>query len=106
MITIDFSETLATLRPLQQQFVLRQIGEQALLYPVVSNVAALSQYVTLNDLGLKLWQELIVASAEPQVVMNEILETYDCTPEELYADCAAFLNELRDFMQDTNQHEA
>jgi hypothetical protein len=106
MITIDFSETLATLRPLQQQFVLRQIGEQALLYPVVSNVTALSQYVTLNELGLKLWQELIVAAAEPQVVLNEILETYDCTPEELYSDCAAFLNELRDFVQDTNQHEA
>jgi hypothetical protein len=56
MVTIDFNDILATLRPLQQQFVLRQIGEQALLYPVVSNVAALSQYVTLNELGLKLWQ--------------------------------------------------
>jgi hypothetical protein len=106
MSTIDFSETLATLRPLQQQFVLRQIGEQALLYPVVSNVAALSQYVTLNELGLKLWQDLIVAALEPQVVLDEILEAYDCTQEELYADCAAFLNELRDFMQNTNQREA
>lgn len=106
MVTIDFNDTLATLRPLQQQFVLRQIGEQALLYPVVSNVAALSQYVTLNELGLKLWQELIVASAEPQVVLNDILENYDCTAEELNADCAAFLKELRDFMQDTHQHEA
>jgi hypothetical protein len=106
MITIDFSETLATLRPLQQQFVLRQIGEQALLYPVVSNVAALSRYVTLNELGLKLWKELIVAAAEPKDVLSEILESYDCTQEELYSDCAAFLNELHDFMQDASQHEA
>ncbi len=106
MVTIDFNDILATLRPLQQQFVLRQIGEQALLYPVVSNVAALSQYVTLNELGLKLWQELIVAGIEPQVVLNDILENYDCTAGELHADCAAFLTELRDFMQDTHQHEA
>jgi hypothetical protein len=106
MATIDFTETLATLRPLQHQFILRQIGDQALLYPVVSNVAALSQYVTLNELGLKLWLELIVAASEPEAVLSEILESYNCTQEELYSDCAAFLNELREFMQEANRHEA
>ena len=98
MATIDFTETLATLRPLQQQFILRQIGDQALLYPVVSNVAALSEYVTLNELGLSLWQQLIVEEKTPEEVFAGILAEYDCSQEELHADSDAFFKELSAFM--------
>ena len=96
LILID--NILATLRPHKNDFVLRQIGQQALLYPVVQEVSSLDAYVTLNELGLELWQQLIVAEKNPETVFASILAQYDCSPEELQADSHAFLEELSAFM--------
>lgn len=102
MTHIDFTETLSVLRSHKHQFVLRKIDDQALLYPIVTNVAALSSYVTLNELGIKLWQELIIDDVDPKVVLKEIMEEFDCTEAELITDCEDFLKQLSSFMQKMN----
>lgn len=96
LLLID--DILAALKPHKNNFILRQIGAQALLYPVVQEVSSLDAYVTLNELGLALWQQLIVAEKSPETVFASILAQYDCSLEELQADSLAFLEKLSAFM--------
>lgn len=76
-------------------FVTREIGEEAILVPVAKAMVDLSAVLVLEGLGRHIWELLDTYHSEEDVLQS-IVSQYDVELETAAADLYSFLNELRE----------
>lgn len=78
-------------------FVCRQTGEELLLIPLKDNVADFNQYLTLNEVGAFIWENLDEGDDETTLVAK-ICAEFEANEDEVLEDLRAFLEKLRNYL--------
>lgn len=81
---------------LKRKFTLRRVAQDILLVPAERNALNFDGMLTLNEMGAEIWQMLPDVGSEAEIV-RRLAEGYDAPPEEIQADVADFLGQLREF---------
>lgn len=77
------------------EYVLREIAGDHILIPIGETAMEMNGLITVNDVGIFIWQELEKGTDEDQI-LQDILETYEVKEEEARKDLKSFLNKLED----------
>jgi hypothetical protein len=83
--------------------VFRQIGEEALLIPVVNDVGDLSNIYNLNEVGTRIW-EFIDGEKDVMEICNMIAGEYEAPMGVVIDDTTEFISDLKEikFIRDTH----
>ena len=81
----------------KNHFVCRQTGDELLLIPLKDNVADFNQYLTLNEVGAFIWENMDVGDDEPTLVVK-ICAEFEVNEDEVMNDLRAFLEKLRSYL--------
>jgi hypothetical protein len=73
--------------------VLREVAGEQILVPIKRNVAELKAIFALNGVGRCIW-ELLDGTRGTDVVLANLLERFEVSPEEASADLHAFVDRL------------
>ena len=73
--------------------VFRQIAGEFVLVPIRHDVADLEAVYTLAGVGARIW-ELLDGERDGYAVLDQIVQEYDVTPDEVRTDLVEFLGEL------------
>ena len=76
------------------EFVLCDVSTHHVLMPTGKASVSLNGMVTLNDMGVVIWNLLEAEKTEAQL-LDAILERYEVAPERAQADIAKYLEVLR-----------
>jgi hypothetical protein len=76
-----------------REFVTRRIAGETLIVPVVSGVGDLDAIFTLNETATRIWT-LLEQPATVQGIVDDIVRTFDVTPDRAGRDVAEFLDRL------------
>ena len=82
----------------KNHFVCRQTGDELLLIPLKDNVADFNQYLTLNEAGAFIWENLDEGDDEASLVAK-ICTEFEANEEEVLEDLRAFLEKLRTYLE-------
>jgi hypothetical protein len=82
----------------KNHFVCRQTGEELLLIPLKDNVADFNQYLTLNEVGAFIWDNIEMDDDESSLVAK-ICAEFEADETEVLTDLQAFLEKLRSFLE-------
>jgi hypothetical protein len=82
----------------KNHFVCRQTGEELLLIPLKDNVADFNQYLTLNEVGAFIWDNIQLGDDEATLVAK-ICAEFEADETEVLTDLQAFLEKLRSFLE-------
>ena len=73
--------------------VFRQIGDESLLIPLVSEVGDLSNIYNLNEIGTKIW-EYIDGERDVIEICKLVTDEYDAPFDAVVNDTVEFINDL------------
>jgi hypothetical protein len=82
----------------KESYVCRNTGEELLLIPLKDNVADFDQYLTLNEAGAFIWDNLDEGDDEASLVAK-ICAEFEANEEEVLEDLRAFLEKLRTYLE-------
>ena len=82
----------------KNQFVCRNTGEELILIRLENNVADFNQYLTLNDVGAFIWENLEPLDNETTLV-EKICAEFEADETEVLKDLHAFLKKLSDYLE-------
>ncbi len=82
----------------KSHFVCRQTGEELLLIPLKDNVADFNQYLTLNEVGAFIWENLEEGDDEATLVAK-ICTEFEANEDDVLEDLRAFLEKLRTYLE-------
>jgi hypothetical protein len=82
----------------KEHFVCRNTGEELLLIPLKDNVADFNQYLTLNEVGAFIWDNIEIGDDESSLVAK-ICAEFEADETEVLTDLQAFLEKLRSFLE-------
>lgn len=74
-------------------FVVREIGNELILVPLVGNVAKMNEMFTMNETGKFIW-ESINESSTVEDLQNAIIAEFSIDPETARKDIELFLNQV------------
>ena len=78
---------------LDNEYVLRQIGDDYIIVPVGETVLNFNGMITVNETGASLWEELVKGTSK-EGLLQTLMETYEVTREEAERDIDEFLDVL------------
>ena len=81
----------------KNHFVCRETGEELLLIPLKDNVADFNQYLTLNEVGAFIWENLEEGDNE-SILVSKICAEFEANEGEVMDDLRAFLEKLRSYL--------
>jgi hypothetical protein len=81
----------------KNHFVCRQTGDELLLIPLKDNVADFNQYLTLNEVGAFIWENLEEGDDE-SILVSKICAEFEANEGEVMDDLGAFLEKLRSYL--------
>jgi hypothetical protein len=81
----------------KNHFVCRQTGDELLLIPLKDNVADFNQYLTLNEVGAFIWENLEEGDDE-SILVSKICAEFEANEGEVMDDLRAFLEKLRSYL--------
>jgi hypothetical protein len=79
-------------------YVCRNTGDELLLIPLKDNVADFNQYLTLNEVGAFIWNNIEMDDDESSLVAK-ICAEFEADETEVLTDLQAFLEKLRSFLE-------
>jgi hypothetical protein len=82
----------------KESYVCRNTGEELLLIPLKDNVADFNQYLTLNEVGAFIWDNIEMDDDESSLVAK-ICAEFEADETEVLTDLQAFLEKLRSFLE-------
>ena len=82
----------------KNHFVCRQTGDELLLIPLKDNVADFNQYLTLNEVGAFIWENMDEGDDETTLVVK-ICAEFEVNEDEVMNDLRAFLEKLRTYLE-------
>jgi hypothetical protein len=82
----------------KESYVCRNTGEELLLIPLKDNVADFDQYLTLNEAGAFIWDNLDEGDDEASLVAK-ICSEFEADETQVLTDLQAFLEKLRSFLE-------
>ena len=82
----------------KESYVCRNTGEELLLIPLKDNVADFNQYLTLNEVGAFIWDNIQLGDDEASLVAK-ICAEFEANEEEVLDDLRAFLEKLRTYLE-------
>ena len=78
---------------IDQEYVLRQIGDDYIIVPVGKAALSFNGMITVNETGAFLWEQLVEGTNKEEL-LRTMLETYEVTQEEAERDIDEFLDVL------------
>lgn len=91
-------QLIASIYEKKEHFVCRNTGEELLLIPLKDNVADFNQYLTLNEVGAFIWDNIQLGDDEATLVAK-ICAEFEADETEVLTDLQAFLEKLRSFLE-------
>ena len=82
----------------KESYVCRNTGDELLLIPLKDNVADFNQYLTLNEVGAFIWENIEIVDDESSLVAK-ICAEFEADETEVLTDLQAFLEKLRSFLE-------
>jgi hypothetical protein len=82
----------------KESYVCRNTGDELLLIPLKDNVADFNQYLTLNEVGAFIWDNIEMDDDESSLVAK-ICAEFEADETEVLTDLQAFLEKLRSFLE-------
>jgi hypothetical protein len=82
----------------KESYVCRNTGDELLLIPLKDNVADFNQYLTLNEVGAFIWNNIEMDDDESSLVAK-ICAEFEADETEVLTDLQAFLEKLRSFLE-------
>ena len=76
------------------QFILSDVAGSHLLVPIGKLTADFNGVVSLNDMAVVMWN-LLESDTTPEALLAAVLAEYDVPAEQVKADIADFLHQLR-----------
>ena len=80
------------------QFICRDTGEEMILIRLENNVADFNQYLTLNEVGAFIWENIEPSDVEGSLVAK-ICAEFEANETEVLLDLQAFLEKLRSYLE-------
>ena len=81
----------------KESYVCRNTGDELLLIPLKDNVADFNQYLTLNEVGAFIWENMDEGDDETTLVVK-ICAEFEANEDEVMNDLHAFLEKLRSYL--------
>ena len=78
---------------IDQEYVLRQIGDDYIIVPVGKAALSFNGMITVNETGAFLWEQLVEGTSKEEL-LRTMVETYEVTQEEAERDIEEFLDIL------------
>ena len=91
-------QLIASIYEKKESYVCRNTGEELLLIPLKDNVADFNQYLTLNEVGSFIWDNIELNDNESSLVAK-ICTEFEAGETEVLTDLQAFLEKLRSFLE-------
>jgi len=91
-------QLIASIYEKKEHFVCRNTGEELLLIPLKDNVADFNQYLTLNEVGAFIWDNIEIGDDEATLVAK-ICAEFEADETEVLTDLQSFLEKLRSFLE-------
>jgi hypothetical protein len=91
-------QLIASIYEKKESYVCRNTGEELLLIPLKENVADFNQYLTLNEVGAFIWDNIQLGDDEATLVAK-ICAEFEADETEVLTDLQAFLEKLRSFLE-------
>ena len=91
-------QLIASIYEKKESYVCRNTGEELLLIPLKDNVADFNQYLTLNEVGAFIWDNIQLGDDEASLVAK-ICSEFEADETEVLTDLQAFLEKLRSFLE-------
>jgi hypothetical protein len=82
----------------KNQFVCRNTGDELILIRLENNVADFNQYLTLNEVGAFIWDNLELSDDETTLAAK-ICAEFEADETEVLEDLHAFLKKLSDYLE-------
>ena len=82
----------------KESYVCRSTGDELLLIPLKNNVADFNQYLTLNEVGAFIWDNIQLGDDEASLVAK-ICSEFEADETQVLTDLQAFLEKLRSFLE-------
>ena len=92
------NELITSICAKKNQFVCRNTGEELILIRLENNVADFNQYLTLNEVGAFIWENLDPLDNETTLV-EKICAEFEADETEVLDDLNAFLKKLSDYLE-------
>lgn len=80
---------------LNENFVLRQVADNWVVFPVGDAVVDFNGMLTLNGSGAMLWR-ILEQQGDREALVKALTDIYEVSQEQALADVDAFLQKLRD----------
>jgi hypothetical protein len=90
-------QLIASICQKKEHFVCRQTGAELLLIPLKDNVADFNQYLTLNEVGSFIWENMSCEDDETSLV-SKICVEFDADEQLVKKDVMMFLPKLHQFV--------
>lgn len=84
----------------KNNFVANSTGEEMMLVPLKNEVVELNQFLTLNEVGTFIWEN-IAGDDSVETLTEKVCAEFDASPEAVAEDIIAFLPELNKFVNPT-----
>lgn len=78
---------------IKQEFILREIAGESILVPVGDTALTFNGLITLNEVGLFLWENL-QEEITREALLEKVLEEYDVDSQTALQDIDEFLEQL------------
>lgn len=78
---------------IKQEFILREIAGESILVPVGDTALTFNGLITLNEVGLFLWEKL-QEDVTREGLLEKVLEEYDVDSQTALQDIDEFLEQL------------
>lgn len=92
------NELITSICTKKNQFVCRNTGEELILIRLENNVADFNQYLTLNEVGAFIWENLEASDNETTLV-EKICAEFEANETEVFEDLHAFLKKLSVYLE-------
>lgn len=79
---------------LKKEFLTRTIAGETILVPIGENNEAFNGLITMNEIGLFIWENIEQVADEDEM-LTKILSEYDIDQQTASADLKAFLDTLK-----------
>lgn len=79
---------------LKKEFLTRTIAGETILVPIGENNTAFNGLITMNEIGLFIWENIEQVADEDEM-LTKILSEYDIDQQTASADLKAFLDTLK-----------
>lgn len=80
---------------INKEFILREIAGEYIFVPVGTTALEFNGLITINEIGVLIWQELQKGS-EVSSIVNKILEEYEIDEETAHKDVNEFITYLKE----------